>query len=36
MRMSDFFFLLAAKTGQPVTVGNHPGASGLTAGIQPE
>ncbi len=36
MHMSNFFLLLAARTGQPVIVGNRPGASGLTAGSQPE
>ena len=36
MRMSNFFLLLAARTGQPVIVGNRPGASGFTAGSQPE
>jgi hypothetical protein len=36
MHMSNFFFLLAARTGQPVTVGNRPAASGFPAGSQPE
>lgn len=33
--MSNFFFL-ATRTEQPIIVGNLPGASGFTAGSQPE
>jgi hypothetical protein len=36
MRMRNFFFLLAARTGQPTIDGNRPGPAGLTAESQPE